>query len=41
VSVVSNLFQLGLADVKPPETTTNWVRRLLSLSGVKKSLPPQ
>jgi glutathione S-transferase len=41
LSVVSNLFQLGLADVKPPETTTNWVRRLLSLSGVKKSLPPQ
>jgi len=39
LSVVSNIFQLGLANVKPPAKTTQWFQQWLELPGVKKSLP--
>jgi len=41
LSVVSNIFQLSLADVKPAVMTSAWLQRLLALPGVQKSLPAQ
>lgn len=39
LSVVSNIFQLGLADVKPTAKTADWCQRMMALPGVQKSLP--
>jgi glutathione S-transferase len=41
LSVLSNIFQLSLADVKPVAKTSAWFQRLLALPGVQKSLPAQ
>lgn len=39
LSVVSNIFQLGLADIKPAGKLAEWYQRMLALAGVQKSLP--
>ncbi len=40
LSVASNIFQLGLADVVPIESTIlGWYQRINKLDGFKKSLP--
>ncbi len=39
LSVASNIFQLGLAAIKPTGKTAEWYGRMLDIPGFQKSLP--
>ncbi len=41
LSVASNLFHLGFAEVKPTGKTEEWYRRIFDIQGFQKSLPPK
>jgi len=41
LSLASNIFQLGFAEIKPTGKTAEWYGRMLDIPGFQKSLPQQ